>query len=321
MAGWGARHYTLHSGEPTVTRVGSALFIILFLRCLTVRADCPDADKAYELGDYACAFKEYKTRADRGDVRAQVNVGWMYYYGKGVPQDKAQALVWYRKAAEQGDVTSMFNLAYGYDHGDGVGRDVHESRTWYARASEQKNALVRLDLERLTKTFFIPSTAQPRIAKIWAEQNRVHPAKAADEARIADAPAKIAAPAPVVKKDKDESTSSPALNSEVEKFQDPRLEGIRQAAEAGDKHAQVTLGWIYSSGQGIPVDKVKAASWYRLAAEKGDLKAQVALGWMYYDGQGCGRNLHESALWYGKAAARGNIKARQMLRKIRRLVH
>jgi aryl-alcohol dehydrogenase-like predicted oxidoreductase len=125
----------------------------------------------------------------------------------------------------------------------------------------------------------------------------------------------------MVTKATDGSTPSPPAHNEAEVFQDPRLEGIRQAAERGDENAQVALGWIYSSGKGIPVDKVKAAGWYRLAAEKGDLRAQVALGWLYFDGQGCGRNLQESAVWYGKAAARGNIKARQMLRKIRRLVH
>jgi TPR repeat protein len=103
-------------------------------------------------------------------------------------------------------------------------------------------------------------------------------------------------------------------------FQNPRLEGIRRAAEAGDRNAQVALGWIYSSGKEIPVDKAKAARWYRLAAEKGNLNAQVALGWMYYEGRGIERNLEESALWYGKAAAQGDIKAGQMLQRIKLLL-
>jgi TPR repeat protein len=78
---------------------------------------------------------------------------------------------------------------------------------------------------------------------------------------------------------------------------------------------------MYSSGAGVPADKAQAIRWYRLAAEKGNLKAQVALGWLYYEGQGVERNLPESALWYNKAAAQGDVKARQMLKKIKPLVH
>ena len=319
--------------------------IILFMQCATVRADYPDAAKAYESGEYTYAFNEYRALAERGDVRAQVNTGWMYYHGEGVGKDKVQALEWFRKAAEQGDITSMFNLAYGYEHGDGVTRDVNESRRWYGKAAEQRNALERVDFERLTNTFLIPDAAQSRIAKALAEQKRIPSAKASGETPIAAGAATVevarvrtaapeeennwdtAASTPVetppvrsVKKDNEGSVVSPSTTPEREVFQNPRLEGIRRAAEVGDRNAQVALGWIYSSGKEIPVDKAKAARWYRLAAENGNLNAQVALGWMYYEGRGIERNLEESALWYGKAAAQGDIKAGQMLQRIKLLL-
>ncbi len=310
-----------------MARKGFTLFIILLIQCVTVRADYYDADRAYETGDYAYAFNEYKRLAERGDARAQLRVGWMYYYGEGVGQDNALALVWYRKAAEQGDVTSMFNLAYGYEHGEGVRRDLDESRRWYGRVAGQRDAMERLDFQWLTKTFLTLNAAQARAAAEWAERKRLRSAKAAEGARIAaevppgTAPAPVETPpAPDPRKGHGGDALSPAAHTEVKMFRDPRLERIRRAAEAGDEHAQVTLGWIYSSGKGVPVDKAKAARWYRLAAEKGNLKAQVALGWMYYDGEGCGRNLEESALWYNKAAARGDTTARQMLKKIARLL-
>lgn len=319
--------------------------IILFMQCVTVRADYPDAVKAYEAGDYTYAFNVYRALAERGDVRAQVNAGWMYYYGEGVRKDKVQALEWFRKAAEQGDITSMFNLAYGYEHGDGITRDVNESRRWYGKAAEQGDASERLDFGRLTNTFLFPTAAQSRIAKTLAEQKILRSAKTAEEARIAAGAATaevarvqaakpeekknvdtaastpvVTPPARTVKKDTGGRVLSPSANPEIEMFQSPRLEGIRRAAVAGDKNAQVALGWIYSSGNGIPVDKAKAASWYRLAAEKGNLNAQVALGWMYFDGQGFERNLEESAFWYSKAAAQGDIKAGQILKRIKLLL-
>jgi TPR repeat protein len=343
-----------------------ALFILLIIQCITVRAEYGDADKAYEMGDHALAFSRYKLLAERGDVSAQVNIGWMYYYGEGVSQDKSLALVWYRKAAEQGDVSSMFNLAYGYDHGDGVRRDLNESRRWYAKAAEQRNMHERLNFKRLTKTFLTPDVSNTGVTGVFNEKI-ILSTKSGEESKIAAAAAAIAEPARLTaamreeerksdlaasqwrklynrnsidmvklpttevlstaakipirmaKMTKDGNTLSLSENTAIEIFPDPRLEGIRLAAEDGDINAQVTLGWIYSSGIEIPANKAKAAKWYQLAAEKGNLNAQVALGWMYYDGQGGERNLEKSAFWYDKAAAQGSIKAKQMLKKIKLL--
>jgi TPR repeat protein len=48
------------------------------------------------------AAKIYRPLAERGDVRAQNNLGILYDHGQGVPQDFAEALKWYRLAAEKG---------------------------------------------------------------------------------------------------------------------------------------------------------------------------------------------------------------------------
>jgi TPR repeat protein len=340
----------------------------MFFRCVTAWAGLPEADRAYESGNHAYAFNEYMILAEHGDVSARVNVGWMYYYGEGVPQDKVQALVWYRKAAELGDITSMFNLAYGYEHGDGVGQDLDESRRWYRKAAEQKNALERLDFERLTKKMLPPNAIHDQAARVWFGQKKARAVATAEDAKNAAAAVEIAeaaclksalrnekqtggtaasrshetgkhaSPSPaevpaasvpgpagtadarMAQAGKDGLPLSPSAKTGVERFQSPRLEEVRRAAESGDVNAQVALGWVYSSGNGIPVDKARAARWYRRAAEKGDLDAQRALGWMYYEGQGVERDLKESALWYHKAADQGDIKAGQMLKKINRLM-
>ena len=41
--------------------------------------------------------------AEQGDVDAQNYLGWMYFHGSGVPENKVEAVKWYRKAAKQGD--------------------------------------------------------------------------------------------------------------------------------------------------------------------------------------------------------------------------
>ena len=44
----------------------------------------------------------------------------MYEYGRGVPQDKSEAVSWYRKAAEQGDESAQTKLGMMYKNGYGV---------------------------------------------------------------------------------------------------------------------------------------------------------------------------------------------------------
>src|SRR5579863_8965144 len=52
--------------------------------------------------DYARAAALYCEAASAGDVRAFVNLGWMYANGRGVPRDGTIAVGWWRKAAAQG---------------------------------------------------------------------------------------------------------------------------------------------------------------------------------------------------------------------------
>jgi TPR repeat protein len=59
-----------------------------------------DGAAAYNRGDYATAFKEYRQLAEQGDARAQLNLGLMYQTGKGVPKNDREALKWYFKATE-----------------------------------------------------------------------------------------------------------------------------------------------------------------------------------------------------------------------------
>ena len=48
-------------------------------------------------------MKWFRIAAEQGLDRSQINIGGLYYYGYGVPQDRVEAAKWYRKAAEQGN--------------------------------------------------------------------------------------------------------------------------------------------------------------------------------------------------------------------------
>ena len=82
-------------------------------------------------------FRETLQAAERGDAQAQFNLGMMYYKGRGVSQDDAEAFKWYRQAAERGVAEAQFNLGVMYDKGRGVSQDDAEAVRWYRQAADQ----------------------------------------------------------------------------------------------------------------------------------------------------------------------------------------
>ena len=79
-------------------------------------------------------LKSLKALAEKGDVRAQCNLGLMYVQGQGVVQDSKEAVYWYQKAADQGFTDAQVSLAWMYHHGDGVKKDDKEAAKWWSKA-------------------------------------------------------------------------------------------------------------------------------------------------------------------------------------------
>ena len=86
---------------------------------------------AYKNGDYDAALRVWRPLAEQGNAGAQLNVGFMYDNGYGVPQNYQEAIKWYRRAAEQGNNRAQFNLGLMYDNGDGVPQDYVQAHMWY----------------------------------------------------------------------------------------------------------------------------------------------------------------------------------------------
>ena len=63
--------------------------------------------------------EELQPLAEQGYAEAQNNLGMMYYFGDGVPQDYQEAVKWYRKAAEQELAKAQFTLGAMYGNGEG----------------------------------------------------------------------------------------------------------------------------------------------------------------------------------------------------------
>jgi len=90
-------------------------------------------------------------RTRGGDAYAQNNLGYMYEYGEGMPQDYQKALRWYRLAADQGEATAQNHLGEMYHDGKGVQKDSIQAYMWWTLSVEQGFKLAKESLETVEK--------------------------------------------------------------------------------------------------------------------------------------------------------------------------
>lgn len=83
------------------------------------------------------------------------------------------------------------------------------------------------------------------------------------------------------------------------------LQVMINQAELGNPLAQVSLGSLYLSGQGVDLDYHQAYKWIYKAASNGNAQAQNNLGVMYEQGQGVQQNNLQALKWYQAAAEQG----------------
>src|SRR5580698_7473161 len=69
---------------------------------------------------HAQSIPELKSKAEDGDVQAQLSLAKAYPLGNGVAKDEGEAVLWLEKAANQGDAAAQANLGNAYQLGTGV---------------------------------------------------------------------------------------------------------------------------------------------------------------------------------------------------------
>lgn len=78
-----------------------------------------------------------------------------------------------------------------------------------------------------------------------------------------------------------------------------------EAAKAGDSRAQLSVGYLYDTGQGVARSRTSALAWYRKAVRGDEASAANNIGTIYRDE---GR-LRLAVRWFEKAAAMGDPDA------------
>jgi len=249
-----------------------------------------DGLAAYNRKDYVTAFRLLHPLAQQGDAPSQFYLGGMYAFGRGVPQNEAEAVRWFRAAAEQGDAGAQFFLGVMYEDGRGVLRNEAEAVRWYRAAAEQGNAAAQYNLG-------VMYAFGRGVAKNDAEAVRWFRAAAEQGNPSAQFDLGVMY----------------ANGRGVAKNEAEAVRWFRAAAEQSGKQAQFNLGWMYANGLGVAKNEAEAVRWYRAAAEQGVAQAQAILGVMYSNGHGVAKNEAEAVRWYRAAAEQGYAKAQAIL--------
>ena len=94
-----------------------------------------------------------------------------------------------------------------------------------------------------------------------------------------------------------------------DRLKDPVIQLFCRATEEGDAMSQLSLGDMYSQGQGVGQDYEEALLWYRMAAEQGNAAAMINIVRLYAEGHLGPDDSGEAVKWCRKAAEQGNSAA------------
>lgn len=94
----------------------------------------------YKFKDYVQAVAWYKKAAEQGNRKAQMELGYLHYFGEGVAKDYSTAAIWFKQAADQGDAYSQNMIGVMYIKGRGVTQDYAQALMWFKKSADQNYA-------------------------------------------------------------------------------------------------------------------------------------------------------------------------------------
>ena len=86
----------------------AALLLLVTISGAAYAGTLEDAEKAVRKGDYPTAIPIYRSLAEKGDVSAQMRLGFFYESGAGLKRDWVESAKLFSKAAGAGDESAVF---------------------------------------------------------------------------------------------------------------------------------------------------------------------------------------------------------------------
>ena len=193
------------------------------------------------------ALTELYRKAEAGNPQSMYDLGLDYHFGKGVPKDVTQAVVWFRKAAEAGNDQAMNDLGVCYENGMGVAIDYHQATDWYRKAAEDGYGVSMVNLA-------IAYERGLGVQKDYS-QTLLWFRKAAD----AGNPRGMWGVGRMYK-----------YGWGVDRDYQQALTWFRKSANAGDGQGWCGLGTLYENGWGVQRDVEQAVTMYQKSAALGN---------------------------------------------------
>ncbi len=232
--------------------------------------------------------------ADRGDVKAQLFLGYSYLYGEnGLQVDYEKAFNYYGKAALQNDPAGLNNLGSLYYNGIGVKRNTAKSLVLFSKAADLGNSEaavnagfilisgngVKQDKEKAIQYFENASSTDNPTAKFMTGY-AYYTGKLRPQNYVKAAPL------------------------------------IKAAADAGIEEAQVVMADVYINGRGFPQNYNNGVKYLQEAVSQGNTEAMMKLADILYTGDKYNKDIEYAHVLYNLASVRGVREApskRQMV--------
>jgi hypothetical protein len=229
----------------------NAFLIVVLATASATSGPFEDADAAYGTSNYWVRIQRLfpngvSDAQHRFITEAQYRLGIHYYFGRGVPQNYADAIKWFQLAADQGLDRAQFVLGVSYENGRGVPLSYVDAEKWFRLAAEQGLDLAQVALGSI----YSSGRGVPQNYDEAAKWYRL----AADQG-LARAEFAIGTLYQF-------GHGVPQNYLEAAKW-------YRRAADQGFASAQYNLGSMYYLGLGIPKDLVSAKMYYNLAGAQG----------------------------------------------------
>ncbi len=271
------------------------LFSFLNFKFGIKKEDIPVSEDGKSLSQMEQAIR----LADKGNVNAQLALGYLYLYGnKDVTPDHDKAFEYYAKAAMQNDPVGLNNLGSLYYNGIGIKRNTAKAAVLFEKSAVQGNAEaavnlgfilisgngVKTDAELAMKMF-----KQAAAAKNPTAQFMVGYAQYRGKLQPLD--------------------------------YDKAAKNIRAAANAKYDEAQYILALMYLNGLGLPQNYGNAVKNLKLAAAQGHVGAMLSLGEILTRGEKYGKDPYTAHIMLNLAAVRGSkdaaVKRNQLGEKLK----
>eukprot|EP00074_Homo_sapiens_P103368 XP_016883573.1 protein sel-1 homolog 2 isoform X14 [Homo sapiens] len=243
-------------------------------------------------------------------------LGLLYFHGKGVPLNYAEALKYFQKAAEKGWPDAQFQLGFMYYSGSGIWKDYKLAFKYFYLASQSGQPLAIYYLAKMyaTGTGVVRSCrtavelykgvcelghwAEKFLTAYFAYKDGDIDSSLVQYALLAEMGYEVA-----------QSNSAFILESkkanilEKEKMYPMALLLWNRAAIQGNAFARVKIGDYHYYGYGTKKDYQTAATHYSIAANKyHNAQAMFNLAYMYEHGLGITKDIHLARRLYDMAA-------------------